>query len=293
MPDRVFTEEEVKEIVRRASEQQAEDAERRQAREHGLTLDDLERLGAEVGLDPAYLRRAADEVKTGRRAAAETDTKTDTHVVVERRIDRPFTPEAWEDTVVMLRQSFGVSQGMWFGGSGEGRVEQVGRAHEWVHVSGLGVETRVSASDRDGQTRLILSQRVGQASPKVEGRVIGGIVGAVLGAIGGIPIAAALDSFWIYLVALIAITLVTMVVTAPLITRLDERWRDKKQRGLKDLAADIEQVFKEATPVAQSAPQAEAPAPAAVESARVRLDLDALPDEEGGAGATERNRTRS
>ena len=69
MPDRVFTEEEVKEIVRRASEQQAEDAERRQAREHGLTLDDLERLGAEVGLDPAYLRRAADEVKTGRRMA--------------------------------------------------------------------------------------------------------------------------------------------------------------------------------------------------------------------------------
>jgi hypothetical protein len=227
-------------------------------------------------------------VQTGRRTAAQSDTQTATHIVVERRIDRPFTLEAWEDTVVLLRQRFGVAQGMWYGGSGEGRVEQIGRAHEWVHMSQLGVETRISASDRDGQTRLILSQRVGQASPKVEGTAFGAFLGLIVGVLGGVPIAGALDSYGAFFLAFLVILLVTTLVAGPVITRID-------QRKLKDLAADIEQVFEAAAPPATEAtPQVEAPTPA--EPAPVsapRIDLDALPEEEDEAGATERARTRS
>ena len=295
MSDRVFSEEEVKAIIRRASARQEEEAERQEARHHGLTLADLEALGTEVGLDPKHLRAAADEVQTGRRTAAQSDTQTATHVVVERRLDRPFTLEAWEDTVVLLRQRFGVAQGMWYGGSGEGRVEHIGRAHEWVHMSQLGVETRISASDRDGQTRLILSQRVGQASPKVEGTAFGAFLGLIVGVLGGVPIAGALDSYGAFFLAFLVILLVTTLVAGPVITRIDQRWRDKKQRKLKDLAADIEQVFEAAAPPATEAtPQVEAPTPA--EPAPVsapRIDLDALPEEEAEAGATERTRTRS
>jgi hypothetical protein len=163
-------------------------------------------------------------------------------------------------------------------------------------MSQLGVETRVSASERDGQTRLILSQRVGQASPKVEGIAYGVFIGAIMGIIGGIPIAAATDSFIMFLVALIAITLVTALVASPLIRRFDERWRDKKQRKLKDLAADVEQIFVDAAPqVEAAAPQVAAPAsvtePEAAASGRV--DLDALPDEPASAEAPTRNRERS
>lgn len=287
MPDHVFTEEEVKAIIRRASEEQAEDAERQEARRHGLTLDDLERLGAEVGLDPAYLRRAADEVRTGRRTAAETETQTDTHVIVERRIERPFMPEAWEDTVVMLRQSFG--------GASEGRIEQVGRAREWVHTSALGIETRVSASDRDGQTRVILSQRVGTASSKTEAIGLGAVLGLVLGVIGGIPVANALDSFGAFLLVWLVIMVATTLIASPFVRRWDERWRKKKQRGLKDLAADIEAIFEAAAPrSAGTATNSDAARAAEQEAAPgARLALDTLPDGAEDAPPPARNRVRS
>jgi hypothetical protein len=294
MPDRVFSEDEVKDIIRLASARQEEEAERREAREHGLTLADLEALGTEVGLDPKHLRAAADEVQTGRRTAVQAETQTATHVIVEHWVDRPFSDAAWEDTVALLRSRFGVDMGMWYGRGGEGRVERVGSAHEWVHMSQLGVETRVSASEREGRTRLILSQRVGQASPKMEGIMYGASFGLIAGVIGAIPIAEAFDSFWVFILAILAILLVTTLVAAPIITRIDKRWREKKQRGLRDLATDIEQTFEAVSPPIADATQAEPPVP--VEAASVsapRIDLDALPEEEGGARATARNRTRS
>lgn len=290
MPERTFTEDEVREIVRRASEQQAEDAERREAQEHGLTLDDLERLGAEVGLDPAYLRRAADEVGTGYRAVADAATQTDTHVVVERRIDHPFTMEAWEDTVPMLRQQFGTDMGTWYGNGGGGRVEQVGRAHEWVHTSQLGVETRVSVSERDGRTRLLLSQRVGQAAPKVEGFMWSAVIGLIVGVLAAIGVGDALDSFGGFAFTWIATMLVMTLVLTPLITRLDKRWRAKKQAKLKTLAADIERTFASAAPAEAVAaePDRAEPAPEG------RFDLDAVPDDaQESSSASTRNRSRS
>jgi diadenosine tetraphosphate (Ap4A) HIT family hydrolase len=296
MPDHVFTEEEIKAIIRRAAARQEEEAEREEAREHGLTLADLERLGEEVGLDPRHLRAAADEVRTGRATGADAETQTDTHVIVERRIDRPFTPEVWEDTVTLLRQRFGVDMGMWYGRSGEGRIEQVGRAHEWVHMSQLGVETRVSASEREGQTRLILSQRVGQASSKVEGFTIAATLGLVVGVFAAIGVADALDSFAAFALVWVAITALAAVAGGPVVAGLDRRWRDKKQRKLKDLAADIEDVFESAAPRSVERMGSPEAAPRVVESesaARGQIDLDSLPDEAGDARRTERSRTRS
>lgn len=291
MPDRIFTEEEVKEIIRRASEQQAEAAERQEARRHGLTLDDLERLGAEVGLDPVYLRRAADEVRTGRRMAVQAETETDTHVIVEHWVDCPFTPEAWEDTVSLLRSRFGVDMGMWYGRSGEGHVERVGRAHEWVHMSQLGVETRVSASEREGRTRLLLSQRVGHASPKVEGIAYGAAVGLTSGLIGTAVWADAGGmSGWLLFVLLM---LVTTLVAAPLITRLDRSWRQKKQHRLKELAAEVEDVFETVSSQVATPSEATSASDGAAAAPGPRLGLDGLPDAPEDIRPSERSRTRS
>lgn len=284
MPDRVFTEEEVKAIIRRAALRQEEEAERREARQHGLTLTDLEQLGAEVGLDPRHLRAAVDEVRAGRPVSVDAETRTDTHVIVERRLGVPFTPEAWEDTVRLLRQEFGMDMGTWYGLSGTGRVEQIGRAHEWVHVSGMGVETRISASEREGQTRLILSQRVGMASSKVEGWALALVAGLVLGPLGGITAGAALDSGTAFLFAFIAVTLLTTLAGAPLIARLDRSWREKRLQKLRALAVEIDEVFEAASSQAEAAaPETASPPPtesvATGSTSSARLDLDALPDE--------------
>ena len=288
MPDRVFTEEEVREIVRRASEQQAEDAERRQAREHGLTLADLERLGEEVGLEPAYLRAAADAVQSGRRPVVQTETQTDTHLVVERRIDTPFTPEAWEDTVAMLRQRFGLDMGTWYGNNSGGRVEQVGRAHEWTHINQWGTETRVSVSERDGQTRLLLSQRVGHASPKVEGIGYGAGIGFLVGLMG-LGAGEMVGGSGALLALVLTLMLLVTLVAAPTITHLDKRWRAKKQDRLKSLAAEIERTFAEAAP----AENAHAEPIRAERTSEGRLDLDALPDEVDERSGPAQRRARS
>lgn len=282
--DHVFTEEEVKAIIRRAALRQEEEAERNEARQHGLTLADLEQLGAEVGLDPKHLRAAADELRSGRVVAEDAETRTDTHVIVERRIGVPFTPEAWEDSVALLRQRFGIDMAMWYGGSGTGRVEQVGRTHEWVHVSQLGVETRVSASEREGQTRLILSQRVGVASSKVEGWAFAIFAGLVLGALGGSIAGAAFDSGTAFLFAFIVVTLLTTLVGAPVIARLDRAWREKRLRHLKSLAAELGEVFVAAAPAVTEA---------GTEADGGRLDLDALPDRADDPAHAPRRRTRS
>ncbi len=291
MPDRVFSEEEVKDIIRRASARQEEEAERQEAREHGLTLADLEELGAEVGLDPKHLRAAADEVRTGHRTAVQAETTTDTHVIVECWVDGPFTPEGWEDTVALLRQRFGVGMGMWYGGTGEGRVEQIGNAHEWSHTSQMGVETRVSASEREGKTRLILSQRVGQASPKVEGWSYGAFLGLMVGLVGA-GIGEALSGPMPLLVMLLALVLVTTVISAPIITRLDERWREKKHTKLKDLAAEVAQAFQAAAPPSEESAHTEE-ASLAEREATPRIDLDLEADERSETAPSQRNRTRS
>jgi hypothetical protein len=293
MPDRIFTEEEVKAIIRRASARQEEEAERHEAREHGLTLADLEQLGAEVGLDPRHLRAAADEVRTGHRTAVEAETETATHVIVEHWIDRPFTLEAWEDTVGLLRSQFGVDMGMWYGRSGDGRVERVGRAHEWVHVSQLGVETRVSASEREGRTRLLLSQRVGYASPKVEGYGYGALVGLGAGLLGGGVAAGMLSGgAGVPFLVFLALMLATTLGAGPLITRMDRGWRQKKRRGLKALAADIDATFEAVVPTELEAVEPSPEAPELGPEA-AGLDLDALPDAPVERDEPPRNRTRS
>ena len=62
---RVYSEQEVSQILERAVERQATAA---PAAGAGLSLTDLERLGAEVGIDPAPLRAAAAEVARAERA---------------------------------------------------------------------------------------------------------------------------------------------------------------------------------------------------------------------------------
>ncbi len=279
MPDHTFTEEEVRAVIRRAVARQEEAEERREAREHGLTLAELEQLGAEVGLAPEHLRTAAEEVRTGRPVAAEATTQTDTHVIVERWVDGPWSVEAWEDTVALLRR--------WVG-SGKGKLSRVGRAHEWSHTSDFDVETRVSASERRGRTRLLLSQRVGQARPEVEGIAFGGAAGLVAGVLGAVMLGDAIETVWLFLAVLFALAVSTALVLSPIITRLDRRWREKKHRRLQALAADVEAVFEAAQPEVLEARPAES-------ALAGRLDLDALdpvPAEAEGRGAPVNHRTR-
>jgi hypothetical protein len=230
---RTYSEREVADIIERAAERQA--ATPRADEGVGLTLDEIERIGAEAGLDPAALRAAAAEIDAAGHTLSRQASQTRTQVVVERWIDGPLTPEGWEDAVVELQGTIGPDMSAMMGMAGP-QQQQVGRAYEWTHTSGLGVRTTVLASPRADRTRLRITQLVGLSSPTVEGAAYG----AILGFLAAFVAFVATVSGELSGAVVLATTLVTFVLTTaaatPVVTHLDRRWRAGKLQKLGDLA---------------------------------------------------------
>ncbi|WP_412068827.1 hypothetical protein [Rubrivirga sp. IMCC43871] len=269
MADRTYSEREVADLIGRAVERQQEAA--TPHAEVGLTLAEVERIGRETGIDPTHLRAAAAEMDAAGRTLSRQSGHTNTHVTVERWVDASLTPEGWEDIVARLEAEIGLDTAL----THPGTVQQVGNAYEWSHTSGLGIRTTVTASPRDGRTRLRLRQLVGSAGVRTEG-VIYGLAIAVVAAF--IATAAASGAVGFATFALV------WALAAPATMVLDRRWRDKKLRDLDALADGLAPLVSGPSHVA------EPPAPA-----RPLLDLDDLdpepPDAEGSGSASRRARS--
>lgn len=292
--ERAYSEREVVDIIERAVERQ--EAERRNESGEGLTISELERLGEDVGIDSAHLRAAAVELDSVGRTLSKQSSTTKTTIETERWIDAPLTLEVWEDAVEEMQQRYGPNAYSILGQSVGGTVNQIGSSFEWTHTNGFGIQTRMSASERGGRTRLRLSQVVGSASPKIEGLMYGGL-GALI--VGIISMVVAKEAFAvgkpdIFLVFLLS-SLVSMFVLAPLTTALDRRWRDKKHRALESVANDLVPVFgraakESAAPeirVARGQPNAE------IVALAPELSFDEAIEASPGTSSSNRNRTRS
>lgn len=305
---RTYSEPEIADILARAAERQAE-ASRTSART-GLTLDEIVRLGADAGLDAGALRAAAAEVDGAGQTLRRQAMHTPTQVVVERWLDGPLTPEGWEDTVIALRETAGPDANAAAGtlamvgsvpvmmGQATPEQQQIGRAFEWTHTSGLGLRTTVLASPRGDRTRLRLTQTVGMAGPAAEGVAYGSLVGVLVGLVALFSaIAAGMSVGLVALIAAAAFGLTT-AVAIPATTALDRRWRARKLRDLGVLADRIAPVLiPPATADVAGAPVAEAlplasPAPSHRIGAGI-LDADESAEPDGPTVAGGRARTRS
>ncbi|PAP78338.1 hypothetical protein [Rubrivirga marina] len=278
---RTYSEREVSAIIERAVERQQ--AAEEGGGDAGLTLDEIERIGRESGIDPAHLRAAAAEIDEAGRTLARQSGQSQTQVYVERWIDAPFTAAGWEDAVSELRTRFGATIGSAFGSTTGETVQQVGQSFEWSHTSPLGVRTRVTASPRGDQTRLRVTQLVGMASSTVEGVAYGGIIAAVLAVAAVVTTGALSGSAGLAAVVGALSFLLSWVAAAPLVAAADRRWRARKLRELGDLADDLVPVLR--VPADQDAeseperlPEDADGVPEADGAALGRLDLDALPD---------------
>lgn len=81
----------------------------------GITLAEMERMAAEIGIDPKHVRAAAAEV-SGRSATGGPGV-----IDLEQKVAAELSEEAWDSIVAELRRAFGVA----------GTVSEVGRAREW------------------------------------------------------------------------------------------------------------------------------------------------------------------
>ena len=91
----------------------------------GLTLQELQAIGAEVGLEPERIADAAASLEVHRGAPAPRRTYLGAPVSVSRLVDLPRAPtdREWEQLVVELRQTFGA----------QGRQSSQGNLRSWIN----------------------------------------------------------------------------------------------------------------------------------------------------------------
>ncbi len=281
---RVYSEQEVSQILERAAERQSKT--QTASPDVGLTLDDLERIAADTGLDVAHLRAAAAEVDAAG-GAVERRSRSASHLFVERWLPGGLTDDGWDDLVSELQNRFGKSGAAAYlpVNGPAGRIETVGRNREWVHTDALGVETRVMASDRGDRTRLRVSQRVGLGNEVTDGSVVGLSFGMIAGLVTSGVLG--LDGVWIA-----AMTALIAVAVGVATYAFDVRWRRRKHDDLDALTAHLADIALAAAPVATMATVATSTADTTV-APRPALDLDALPEAPAATGALPGDRLRA
>ena len=119
--DRRFSEEEIAAIFEHAADAQ------RMAHDHpsgerGLTLTELQEIGAEAGISAEFVTRAAASIERENRAAPR-QTFLGLPVSASHTVDipGPFTDEEWDRLVVDLRQTF----------QARGEINRDGSLREW------------------------------------------------------------------------------------------------------------------------------------------------------------------
>ena len=118
---RVYTEEEIAEIFRQAASDQEIWKAKNQIKE-GLTLEELQKIGSEAGITPAFIERAAaivgdKPIQVGRETLFNIPFGVSrTHYFPEK-----FTDAEWENLVVLLRQAY----------QNEGELYHVGAFRSW------------------------------------------------------------------------------------------------------------------------------------------------------------------
>lgn len=213
-----YTEDEVRKIIKSATQIQNEDLESDIIKRDGISLEELEKISQEVGLKREYLRAAA--FKYDKQDVKKYSDTNQTHIYEERDIAIEIDEHAWEELVSELRHHFGTAYG---------KVSEDIRRLEWSHMSMAGIETKASITNRGDNTRLRLSQRVGLASPIAEGAMYGAFLTFIFGAIftAGFEFGP--------LVTIVA-SVIFFAISSVTVHALDVIWRKKKHKNLEKLA---------------------------------------------------------
>ena len=149
--ERLYTEKEFSAIIKRAGERQSEQSDKETA---GLSLQEIQQIAGEVGLEPTLVASVAAELdqkldKEGHLSWWKMPTKLE----VERIVPGNISEEQWPEIILAIEKALGVS-GTW---------AQVGRMLEWTYMSEA-AQYKVSFSPGDGQTRVRLFGNFSQLS---------------------------------------------------------------------------------------------------------------------------------
>ena len=223
LPARRYNESDTDAILRRAAEL-ATGGEESPGR--GLTMEEMEALARDAGLDPELVRRAAREVSVRQAQAVSPWAGAPLRIVVEQEIGRELTEELWESMVGEIRRSIGEI----------GMVGQVGRTRTWtmVPVAGRGSATRMvslTVTSHGSKTAIRVEERLNQLA----GALFGGIVGGWGGGSTGIWIGIGMGALRSPALA-VGLVLANLVGSYALARRLFARAYRKRSDELAELA---------------------------------------------------------
>jgi hypothetical protein len=173
---RRYTDLEVRRLFRRAAELENEEAPVPAIRD-GPTLEELEAIATEAGIDPGLVRRAARELDAAPAGRPRRDSGGAAFLgaplsfELERVVEGEAPDTALERLLPLLQQA----------ADGMGQPSLIRRTLTWQSTDPQKARTlQVSVTVHRGRTRLLLEERYGGLA----GGLFGGIVGGVGGGIG-------------------------------------------------------------------------------------------------------------
>ena len=148
--ERRFTDEEVREILKKAVEKAPS---RALVKREGLSLAELKTIGEEVGIDPARLEDAARAVAVGDRNRPNRILGAPTVLNFERKVEGEFDPVDTPEILSLVRRTMGT----------QGEVDEIHGSLEW-RAKGDSGERYVTLTPRDGTTTISSSANLTNAA---------------------------------------------------------------------------------------------------------------------------------
>lgn len=167
-PPRQYGSDEVQEILRRTSSLER----KKQLERPTLALSEIEAIAKEAGLDPALVRRAAQELeqKQGEKSLATTLAGAPLRHVIEREVEGELTSAMHEQLAAEIRSVMGSAGAM-------SQISSVGRSLTWSSFSRKRGSAELNIFPREGKTVIRFEVNTGQLA--------GGLFGGLMGGFGG------------------------------------------------------------------------------------------------------------
>lgn len=172
MSKRIYTQEEVSAVIRRAVELEAErSVTGDKSARAGLSISELEQIATESGIDPELIHQAVNEIEN--RSVSDHDLKKEKasvkrdEIVCERWINASFEPRIMDDMVTELNHKYGTSDqdvtwwdDLWKNYNGKAKVRKTSNSLEWQYTNEVGYyTTRVLLQSRGDKFRIRVSKR--------------------------------------------------------------------------------------------------------------------------------------
>ena len=171
MAKRIYSEEEVEKLIRRAVQLEAEKSSGSRSSGKGLTMQELEEIASETGIDPKSIQQAADELETEplRSESTESTSVSRNEIVCEKWVDAIPNDQAIGDLITELNHRYGTSEDdgnwwdkLWDDYSGRAKVTRASRSIDWSYTDEMEMyTTRVLMQKRGDKCRIRVSKRQG------------------------------------------------------------------------------------------------------------------------------------